>query len=79
MLNVQGALNANSRKFIESRKSKVSNAEDSGDAENIAKPKKPDPTQLRETRNSAAESRPKLDVSVGENCFSSLKVSLLLA
>jgi len=42
MLNVQGALNANSRKFIESWKSKVSNSENPGNAENSAKPEKPD-------------------------------------
>jgi len=54
---------ANSRKFIESRKSPLSNAENPGDAENSAKPKKSKQTQLRETRGSAAESRAKLDVS----------------
>jgi len=64
MLNVQGALNANSRKLIESWKSKVSNAENPGDTKNRAKPKKQNPTQLRETRDSAAESRSKLDVGI---------------
>ena len=64
MLNVQGALNANSRKFIESWKSPLSNAQNPGDAKNSAKPKKPKQTQLRETRDSATESGPKLDVSV---------------
>jgi hypothetical protein len=62
MLYVQGAMNANSRFIIESRKSPVSNAENPGAAKNGAKPEKPKPTQLRETRDSAAETRPKLDV-----------------
>jgi len=61
---VQGVLNANSRKFIESWKSPLSNAENPGDAKNIAKPKKPKQTQLRETRDSAKETWAKLDVSV---------------
>jgi hypothetical protein len=69
MLYVQGALNANSRFIIESRKSPFSNAEDPGAAENGAKPKKPKPTQLRETRDSAAETGTKLDVSVRQNHF----------
>ena len=63
MLYVQGALNANSRIFIESWKSPLSNAQNPGDAKNSAKPKKPKQTQLRKTRDSATESRPKLDVS----------------
>jgi len=63
MLYVQGALNANSRFVIESWKSSLSNAENSGDAKNSAKPKKPKQTQLRKTCDSAKESRPKLDVS----------------
>jgi hypothetical protein len=46
MLNLQGALNANSRKFIESWKSQVSNTQNSGNAKNSAKPKKPKQTQL---------------------------------
>jgi len=41
LLYVQGALNANSRKLIESWKSKVSNAQNRSDAKNIAQPKKP--------------------------------------
>ncbi len=64
MLYVQGALNANSRKLIESWKSPLSNAENPGDAKNSAKPKNPKQTQLRETCDSAEESRAKLDVSV---------------
>jgi len=63
LLYVQGALNANSRKFIESWKSPLSNAQNPGDAENSAKPKKPKQTQLRETRGSAEESWAKLDVA----------------
>jgi len=63
LLYEQGALNANPRKFIESWESEVSNAENPGDAKNIAKPKKPKQTQLRKTHDSATESRPKLDVS----------------
>ena len=62
---VQGVLNANSRKLIESWKSPLSNAENPGDTQNIAKPKKPKQTLLRETHDSAAESRAKLDVSAG--------------
>ena len=62
MLYVQGALNANSRFTIESWKSQVSNAENPGAAQNGAEPKKPKPTQLRETCDSAAEAWPKLDV-----------------
>jgi hypothetical protein len=46
MLNLQGALNANSRKFIESWKSQVSNTQNPGNAKNSAKPKKPKQTQL---------------------------------
>jgi hypothetical protein len=61
MLNLQGALNANSRKFIESWKSSLSNAKNPGNAKNSAKPKKPKQTQLRKTRDSAAESWAKLD------------------
>lgn len=63
MLYVQGALNANSRFIIESWKSPVSNAENPSAAENGARPEKPKPTQLRETRDSAEETRTKLDVS----------------
>jgi hypothetical protein len=62
MLYVQGALNANSRFTFESRKSPFSNAENPSAAENGAKPEKPKPTQLRETRDSATETWPKLDV-----------------
>jgi hypothetical protein len=62
MLYVQGALNANSRFTIESRKSPVSNAENPSAAKNGAEPEKPKPTQLRETRDSATETGPKLDV-----------------
>ena len=79
MLYVQGAINANSRKFIESWKSKISNAENPGDPKNIAKPKKPKQTQLRETCDSAAESRPKLDVSARSKLvFQAYKNSLTL-
>jgi hypothetical protein len=62
MLYVQGALNANPRFVIESRKGQVSNAENPSAAKNGAKPEKPKQTQLRETCDSAAETRPKLDV-----------------
>jgi hypothetical protein len=62
MLYVQGALSANSRFIIESWKSQVSNAENPGAAKHRAKPKKPKPTQLRETRDSATETGSKLDV-----------------
>jgi hypothetical protein len=68
-LYLQGALNANSRFIIESWKSPISNAENPGAAENGAKPEKPKQTQLRETRDSAAETGPKLDVSVRQNHF----------
>jgi len=64
MLYQQGALNANSRFTIESRKSPLSNAENPGATKNSAKPKKPKQTQLRETRDSATETWAKLDVSV---------------
>jgi hypothetical protein len=61
MLNLQGAINANSRKFIESWKSPLSNTKNPGNAKNSAKPKKPKQTQLRETCDSAKETRAKLD------------------
>jgi hypothetical protein len=54
--------NANSRFTFESWKSQVSNAENPSAAKKGAKPEKPKPTQLRETRDSAAETGPKLDV-----------------
>ena len=69
MLYLQGALNANSRFTIKSRKSPVSNPENPSAAENGAKPEKPKQTQLRETRDSATETGPKLDVSVKQNLF----------
>jgi hypothetical protein len=69
MLYQQGALNANSRFTIESRKSPLSNAENPGATKNSAKPKKPKQTQLRETRDSATEIWAKLDVSVKQNVF----------
>ena len=76
MLYEQGALNANSRFIIESWKSSLSNAENPGDTKNIAKPKKPKQTQLRETRDSAKETWAKLDVSAeAKLVFSSLKHS----
>jgi hypothetical protein len=79
LLYVQGALNANSRKFIESWESKVSNAQNPGDGKNIAEPKKPKQTELRETSDSATESRPKLDVSSqAKTVFSSPKPSSTL-
>jgi hypothetical protein len=78
-LYVQGVLNANSRKLIESWKSPLSNAQNPGDAKNSAKPKKPKQTQLRETRDSAEESGPKLDVSAeAKLVFSSFKFSSTL-
>ena len=67
---------ANSRKLIESWKSPLSNAENPGYAQNRAKPKKPKQTQLRETHDSAAESRTKLDVSV-KRIFS-IKLNFLI-
>jgi hypothetical protein len=70
MLNLQGVLNANSRFTLKSWESQVSNAENPGAAKKGAKPKKPKQTQLRETRDSAAETRPKLDV--GKTIFSNL-------
>jgi len=73
MLYLQGALNANSRFIIEGWKSQVSNAENPGSAKNGAKPEKPKPTQLRETRDSATETGPKLDV---ENPFFRIKLPL---
>jgi hypothetical protein len=66
MLNLQGIINANSRKFIQSWKSPLSNAKNPGDSKNSAKPKKPKQTQLRKTRGSAEEARAKLDVSAQE-------------
>jgi hypothetical protein len=63
MLYVHGALNANSRKFIESWKSPLSNAKNRGARKNSAKPKKPKQTQLREKDYPAKESRTKLDVA----------------
>jgi hypothetical protein len=74
MLYVQGALNANSRFTFKSWKSQVSNAENPSAAKNSAKPKKPKQTQLRETYDSATESRPKLGL---ENFFH-VMLSLLL-
>jgi hypothetical protein len=80
MLYVQGALNANSRFIIQSWKSPLSNAENPGDAKNSAKPKKPKQTQLRETRDSAAETWAKLDVSAkAKTVFSSLNICVALA
>ena len=64
MLNLQGAINANSRFVIESRKSQVPDPENPSAAKNVAEPQKPKQTQLRETRDSAEETRPKLDVTV---------------
>jgi len=58
-----GRFNANSRFTFESWKSPVSNTENPGAAEKSAEPEKPKQTQLRETRDSAAETGPKLDVS----------------
>ncbi len=80
MLYLQGALNANSRFIIQSGKSPISNAENPGYTKNIAKPKKPKQTQLRETRNSAEETGPKLDVSAeAKTVFSSLNIRVALA
>jgi hypothetical protein len=69
---------ANSRKFIESWKSKVSNAENRSEAKNIAKPQKPEQTQLRETHDHATQGWPKLGLNLGKTVFSSLKFSLVL-
>jgi hypothetical protein len=46
MIYWQGNLNANSRKFIKSWESKVSNSKNRGYSKNIAKPKKQNQTQL---------------------------------
>jgi hypothetical protein len=46
MLYVQGNLNANSRKFIQSWKSKITNAKNPGNTKNSPKPKKQNKTQL---------------------------------
>ncbi len=72
MLYVQGNLNANSRKFIQSRKSQVTNTKNPGNTKNSAKPKNSKQAQLREKGNSAKETRPKLDVSAKANLFFTL-------
>jgi hypothetical protein len=64
MLMVQGALDANSRFTLKSWKSSLSNAQNPGAAKNKPKPEKSKQTQLRETRSSAEETGPKLDVNV---------------
>ncbi|HMK94589.1 MAG TPA: hypothetical protein VK536_04220 [Candidatus Limnocylindrales bacterium] len=62
MLYLHGVLNANSRFIIQGWKSPFSNAENPGAAKNGAEPEKAKQAQLRETCDSTAETRSKLDV-----------------
>jgi hypothetical protein len=60
-------LSANTRFAFQSWKSQVADTENPSYRENQAKPKEQKQTQLRETRNSAEKTWPKLDVKSQTN------------